>query len=114
MELACIVFRLLFTFGIFSGLLVSVSGNFRFRAIFGSLLLFREEFCPRQPWQVMRLSKQIMGAHPSIIQTSVIQNKLVFCELPPESTAPILHEMVKKYMIHGPCGKYNPNAPCMK
>ena len=35
-------------------------------------------------------------------------------ELPLENEDPELHEMVKRHMIHGPCGRINPNAPCMK
>ena len=26
---------------------------------------------------------------------------------------PELLELIKKFMVHGPCGNYNPNAPCM-
>lgn len=43
-------------------------------------------------------------------------DKLVCCEIPnpgnPNTSD--LHELVKKFMIHGPCGTLNRNSPCMK
>ena len=35
-------------------------------------------------------------------------------ELPLQNEDPELHEMVKRHMIHGPCGQINPKVPCMK
>ena len=33
--------------------------------------------------------------------------------LPDEQSEPLLHAIVLKHMIHGPCGSRNPDAPCM-
>ena len=34
--------------------------------------------------------------------------------LPDQKEDPILYGLVKKHMLHGPCGAHNPRAPCMK
>jgi len=39
---------------------------------------------------------------------------LLSAEFPDEDEEPELLELVKKFMVHTPCGPENPNAPCMK
>ncbi|XP_076299883.1 uncharacterized protein LOC143218539 [Lasioglossum baleicum] len=39
---------------------------------------------------------------------------IINAELPDPEEDPELFEIVKKHMIHGPCGLYNPHSPCMK
>ena len=39
---------------------------------------------------------------------------LISAEIPSSANDFILHEIVKKHMIHGPCGTFNPNSPCMQ
>ena len=39
---------------------------------------------------------------------------LLSAEFPDEEEEPELLELVKKHMVHTPCGPNNPNAPCMK
>ncbi|KAF8787007.1 hypothetical protein HNY73_008646 [Argiope bruennichi] len=39
---------------------------------------------------------------------------LITAELPNPETDPILYNVVKTQMIHGPCGSINPLSPCMK
>jgi hypothetical protein len=34
-------------------------------------------------------------------------------EFPNENDDPVLYELVKKFMVHGPCGTDNPSSPCM-
>ena len=47
------------------------------------------------------------------VQPSQIDS-LISVEIPNEETDPILFNIVKKNMIHGPCGYLNPKSPCMK
>uniref|UniRef100_A0A1I8AR22 Helitron helicase n=1 Tax=Steinernema glaseri TaxID=37863 RepID=A0A1I8AR22_9BILA len=48
------------------------------------------------------------------LRTSEDVDSLVWAELPDPSEYPRLHDIVKKSMIHGPCGTHNPSSPCMK
>jgi hypothetical protein len=41
-------------------------------------------------------------------------DKIVSAEIPNPVTQKALFDSVTKHMIHGPCGSFNPNAPCMK
>lgn len=40
-------------------------------------------------------------------------DQIVRAEIPNQATEPYLYQAVSKHMIHGPCGPYNTNAPCM-
>jgi hypothetical protein len=40
-------------------------------------------------------------------------DSLLSAELPDPDTEPELYHLVVRYMVHGPCGILNPNAPCM-
>ena len=39
---------------------------------------------------------------------------IISAQWPDPITHPILFDKVKKFMVHGPCGILNPNAPCME
>jgi hypothetical protein len=41
-------------------------------------------------------------------------DKIISAELPNYEEDPLLHDIVKKNMIHGPCGYLNKQSPCMK
>jgi hypothetical protein len=41
-------------------------------------------------------------------------DRMINAELPNLETNRLTHEMVAKYMMHGPCGAPFPNAPCME
>ena len=40
-------------------------------------------------------------------------DQFVVAEIPNKESDPILYEMVKKHMLHGPCGVLNPDCSCM-
>ena len=40
-------------------------------------------------------------------------DQVVCGENPDPAKNPILHDIVKGHMIHGPCGRFNPTRPCM-
>ncbi|XP_060858512.1 uncharacterized protein LOC132935889 [Metopolophium dirhodum] len=46
--------------------------------------------------------------------TSDMIDKFVCAEIPNPDVDPLLYEIVKANMIHGPCGLLNKNSPCMK
>ena len=48
------------------------------------------------------------------LATAQIIDSVISAEWPDPNTQPHLFNVVKKYMVHGPCGALNKNAPCMK
>ena len=48
------------------------------------------------------------------IQTPEMANKIFTAELPDIHTDPSLFEVVRKNMVHGPCGAINSKSPCME
>ncbi|UYV66363.1 hypothetical protein LAZ67_4001469, partial [Cordylochernes scorpioides] len=41
-------------------------------------------------------------------------DNIISAELPDPQEDPELYQIIKKYMIHGPCGAQNPHSPCIK
>jgi hypothetical protein len=57
----------------------------------------------------------IIFLHPnSKLRTPEDVDTLLSAEFPDEETEPELFELVKKHMVHTPCGANNPTAPCMR
>ena len=48
------------------------------------------------------------------LRTPADIDSLISAEWPDPATQPRLFEIVKKCMVHGPCGAANPHAPCME
>lgn len=50
------------------------------------------------------------------LKTKITPNQIdqiISAEIPNPQEDPILYDIVRKNMIHGPCGKLNSNSPCM-
>ena len=56
----------------------------------------------------------IFLSEESKLKTPEDVDKLLSAEFPDPEEQPELHELVKKFMVHGPCGHANPNGPCME
>lgn len=41
-------------------------------------------------------------------------DQIISAEIPSVTEDPELYDLIIRHMIHGPCGKYNKNCPCMK
>lgn len=41
-------------------------------------------------------------------------DKFICAEIPDQARFPRLYALVKRHMVHGPCGALNKDAPCMK
>lgn len=46
--------------------------------------------------------------------SSDVVDSIISAEWPDPHSQPELFSVVKKFMVHGPCGAMNPNSPCMK
>ena len=47
------------------------------------------------------------------LRTPEAVDSALSAEFPDPDTNPELFQLVKKFIVHGPCGIHNPNAPCM-
>ncbi|EAU91301.2 hypothetical protein CC1G_13042 [Coprinopsis cinerea okayama7 len=47
------------------------------------------------------------------LATPSVVDSCISAEWPDPTTQPLLFESVKRSMVHGPCGAYNPRSPCM-
>jgi hypothetical protein len=41
-------------------------------------------------------------------------DSVISAEIPDPIADPLAYALVAEHMMHGPCGKLNPNSPCMK
>ena len=49
----------------------------------------------------------------SKLSSTTAIGKVISAKIPDEATNPSLYNIVKEFMIHGPCGLANPKSPCM-
>lgn len=52
--------------------------------------------------------------HDFRLSTPAAVDETVWARWPNPDTQPKLFEYVKKFMLHGPCGRQHPNSPCME
>jgi methenyltetrahydromethanopterin cyclohydrolase len=50
----------------------------------------------------------------AVPRTATDVDRVICAEIPNETTDPLLYATVTSSMMHGPCGRANPNAPCCK
>lgn len=56
----------------------------------------------------------LIWLHPSNRPTKIEDiDALISAEIPDKETDPIGYNVVKKFMLHGPCGKDYTYSPCM-
>jgi hypothetical protein len=56
----------------------------------------------------------LVPIHPLWSPSPVLQYSLITVEIPDPEIDPLGYTLVIEHMIHGPCGRDNPNASCMK
>ena len=49
----------------------------------------------------------------SKLRTPDDYDRVISAEIPDKAEYPVLHDLVVKHMLHGPCGELNKNCPCM-
>ena len=47
------------------------------------------------------------------LRTAEDVDKVISAEIPDESEDSVLDKLAGNYMMHGPCGSFNTNTPCM-
>lgn len=52
-------------------------------------------------------------AHRDKPRDADVIDRIVSAEIPDSTTDSVLRELVRRHMIHGPCGSLNPASPCM-
>ena len=69
--------------------------------------------------QEQQKRKGLHHTHTLITLESVPRNpedvdKMISAEIPDKDINPRLYDIIVKNNIHGPCGKFNPDSPCME
>ncbi len=68
-------------------------------------------------WTLEEQKRSLKHVHTlTILQQHITPewvDKVVWAFIPDKDAMPKLHEIVTTCMLHGPCGEFNPNAPCM-
>lgn len=99
---------------VFKSKLDSLIDDIRKKEIFGKVdaLIYTIEFQKRG----LPHAHILVSLAPEFKLQDIEQIDSIVCATIPDPSLPnneTLHKIVKKNMIHGPCGIYNPNSPCM-
>ncbi|XP_062179629.1 uncharacterized protein LOC133884291 [Phragmites australis] len=75
-------------------------------AAYAHVTEFQKRGLPHEHFLLIMTSK-------SKITTPDDYDKVISAEIPDKDKYPVLHDLVIKHMLHGPCGALNKNCPCM-
>jgi len=97
---------------VFHEKLKELLNDIRIKKIFGTVLaiIYTIEFQKRGLPHAHML---ITLSNEDTLRDAETIDLAVWAEIPDQNQYPDLHEILKKHMIHGPCGILNPISPCM-
>ena len=81
--------------------------------IFGSTVayIYTIEF---QKWGLPHIHNLIFLEEPFKLKTTQVIDTCIWVWWPDPDSQPLLFDTIKRCMVHGPCGAFNPNSPCLE
>jgi hypothetical protein len=55
-----------------------------------------------------------MSERDKLLDSEDVEGRGICARIPDKEEDPVLFDLVKKHMVHGPCGHLNPHSPCME